>query len=288
MPPRRSLFRRLLALLPVERFRDPPPRVAVVRLDGVINRPGGFHRGLSLAALAGTLERAFALPDLAAVALAINSPGGSPVQSALIGQRIRALAAEREVPVYAFAEDVAASGGYWLACAGDKIFADPASIVGSIGVVSAGFGFPDLLRRLGVERRLHTAGDRKARHDPFRRETPEDVEKLLALQEDMHETFIAWVKERRGDRLKGAPEDLFSGDFWTGRQALDLGLVDGLGDLRGVLRKEFGDKVRLLRVGERRSWLRFRLGPQGAARAGWLDDLAAALEERVLWSRFGL
>jgi signal peptide peptidase SppA len=256
----------------------------VVRLDGVIARPAGFRRGLSLDSLADTLERAFSLPDLAAVALVVNSPGGSPVQSALIAGRIRALAAEAEVPVHAFAEDVAASGGYWLACAADRIFADPSSIVGSIGVVSSGFGFPELLRRLGIERRLHTAGDRKARHDPFQRETPEDVERLAALQKDIHASFIAWVGERRGDRLKGAPEDLFSGDFWTGRQALDLGLVDGLGDMRTVMRREFGDKVRLVRIGERRSLFRFWRGPRGEE---WLDGLAAALEERALWSRFG-
>lgn len=287
MPPRRSILRRALALLPVQRFKSPPPRVAVVRLDGIIGRTGGFHRGLSLAGLAGTLEKAFNLPDLKAVALAVNSPGGSPVQSALIGKRIRALAAEKELPVFAFAEDLAASGGYWLACAADRIHADPASIVGSIGVVAGGFGFPELLRRWGIERRLHTAGTRKARHDPFLREKPEDVEHLADLQKDMHETFIAWVKERRGDRLKGSEADLFSGDFWTGRQALELGLVDGLGDLRSVLRAEYGDKLRLIPVGEPRPWWR-SLGGQRGGPADWADDLLDGLEERALWSRFGL
>ncbi|MEO5337818.1 MAG: S49 family peptidase [Magnetospirillum sp. WYHS-4] len=288
MPPRRSLFRSALALLPLARFRNPPPVVAVVRLDGVILRPGGFHRGLSLAGLAGVLDRAFNLPDLSAVALAVNSPGGSPVQSALIAKRIRALAAEKGLPVYAFAEDVAASGGYWLAAAADKLYAEPASIVGSIGVVTSGFGFPDLLRRLGIERRLYTAGNRKAQHDPFLREKPEDLTHLASIQADMHAAFITWVKERRGGRLKASDDILFGGDFWTGGQALALGLVDGLGDLRTVLRAEYGDKVRLRPIGERRPWWRSWRGPAGSFPADWTDGLLASLEERAAWSRFGL
>ena len=193
----------LLRHMPFRRFKEPPPRVAVLRLAGVIGGLGRLRRGLNLAVQGPLIERAFKLPRLKAVALAINSPGGSPVQSALIAGRIRALAEEKEVPVVAFAEDLAASGGYWLACAADEIYANESSIVGSIGVVSAGFGFPDLLGRIGIERRVHTAGGRKAMLDPFRAEDPEDVSRLEAIQESVHESFKAHVRKRRGGRLKG-------------------------------------------------------------------------------------
>ncbi|MDX1574678.1 MAG: S49 family peptidase [Kiloniellales bacterium] len=282
----------LLRRLPLRRFREPPPLVNVLRLSGVIGGLGRFRRGLNLASQAQLIERAFKTPRLSAVALAINSPGGSPVQSALIGDRIRALAEEKEVPVIAFAEDVAASGGYWLACAADEIYAHESSIVGSIGVISAGFGFPELLSRIGVERRVHTAGERKAMLDPFRAEVPEDVERLKTIQTDIHDGFKDYVRARRGDRLKGEEEDLFSGEFWTGRRALALGLVDGLGELRQVMRARFGEKVRLRVIdGPRR--LRLPLGFAGGRLAG--PDLAAsahalveAAEERALWSRYGL
>ena len=236
------------------------PTVAVIRLSGVIGSFGPWPGGLSLSGLARTLERAFAMRGLSAVALAINSPGGSPVQSSLIAKRIRALAAEKKLPVFAFAEDVAASGGYWLACAADEIHADESSIVGSIGVISASFGFQDLLQRVGVERRVHTAGARKSMLDPFRPENPEDVARLEAIQRDIHAQFMVHVRERRGVRLKGDDEMLFSGEFWTAPRALELGLIDGIGDLRGVMRARYGDKVRLRVVGERGSWLRRRLG----------------------------
>jgi serine protease SohB len=281
---------KIRAMMPVERWRNPPPVVAVVRLSGVIGQLGPWHRGLSLATLAAPIERAFKLRHLKAVALAVNSPGGSPVQSALIARRIRALAAEKEVPVLAFAEDIAASGGYWLACAADEIFADESSIIGSIGVVSAGFGFPDLLSRLGVERRLHTSGERKAMLDPFLREQPDDVERLKGIQRDIHGSFQAMVDECRGDRLKAPPEELFSGEFWTGRRALELGLIDGIGDLRGVMRERFGDKVKLRSVGAARPWWCRRLGfAHGAAEsADWAAGALAAVEERFFWGRFGL
>ncbi|MDD9925808.1 MAG: S49 family peptidase [Rhodospirillaceae bacterium] len=261
------------------------PLVNVLRLDGVIGRASGPRRGgMALSDMAESIEKAFKGPQLSAVALAINSPGGSPVQSALIATRIRALAAENEVPVYAFCEDVAASGGYWLACAADEIYADPASIVGSIGVVFAGFGFPEMLAKIGVERRVHTAGEKKAILDPFKSEDQEDVEILKELQADIHEQFKDHVRERRGDKLQADESVLFSGEFWTGNRALGLGLVDGLGDLRSVMRERYGEKVKLKVVGRRRGWLEKRLG----MRNDWADELIGAVESRALWSRYGL
>ena len=261
------------------------PLVNVLRLDGVIGRASGPRRGgMALSDMAESIEKAFKGPQLSAVALAINSPGGSPVQSALIATRIRALAVENEVPVYAFCEDVAASGGYWLACAADEIYADPASIIGSIGVVFAGFGFPEMLAKIGVERRVHTAGEKKAILDPFKSEDQEDVEILKELQADIHEQFKDHVRERRGDKLQADESVLFSGEFWTGNRALGLGLVDGLGDLRSVMRERYGEKVKLRVVGRRRGWLDKRLG----MRNDWADELIGAVESRALWSRYGL
>ena len=262
------------------------PTVGVVRLAGAIGMPSLRGDGLSLAALAGPLDRAFALKNLQAVALAINSPGGSAVQSSLIARRIRALAAEKQVPVLAFVEDVAASGGYWLATAADEIYADESSIVGSIGVIAAGFGFPELLQRLGIERRVHTAGPRKAMLDPFRREQPEDVARLVQLQQEIHDGFKAQIRERRGDRLKGDEGELFSGDVWTARPALARGLIDGIGDLRTILRGRFGDQVKLVPVEAPRGWLRRRLGLRLGG--NWADQAVAALDERALWGRYGL
>lgn len=270
---------------------DPPPTVAVVRLSGVIGAMGGFRRGLSLGSQAGVLQRAFKLRNLKAVALAVNSPGGSPVQSALIAGRIRQLADEKQIPVVAFAEDVAASGGYWLACAADEIYADASSIIGSIGVVSGGFGLQGLIEKLGVERRLHTAGDKKAMLDPFQPEKPAEVKHLKDIQGDIHQAFKDMVRARRGDRLKGAEKDLFSGAFWTGAKALDLGLIDGLGDLRAVMRARYGDKVKLRVVGERRGLfgrLRFGATFDGPGGTDWAGQAVAAIEERMIWNRFGL
>ncbi len=264
------------------------PTVGVLRLSGVIGQLGtGRRGGLVLADLAASIEKAFELRRLKAVALAINSPGGSPVQSALIAGRIRALAAEKEVPVYAFCEDVAASGGYWLACAGDEIYANGASIVGSIGVISASFGFPALLEKIGVERRVYAAGDRKAQLDPFSPEDTKDVRHLKTLQKDLHEQFIDYVRERRGAALKGDEKALFSGDFWSGREAVNLGLVDGIGDLRTRMRALYGENVRLRVVSEPKSWLQRRLGLDSRVE-GWAGDVVAALEERAWWARYGL
>jgi signal peptide peptidase SppA len=290
-------LRSLLARLPVARFRNPPPVVGVIRLGGVIGGLGPLRSGMTLAALETVIERAFKLPRLEAVALGINSPGGSPAQSDLICRRIRDLAAEKGVPVFAFCEDVAASGGYWLACAADEIYVRETSIVGSIGVISAGFGFPELLQRWGVERRLHTSGDKKSMLDPFQAEKPKDVARLKGIQKELHETFQDLVRERRGPRLKGGDKTLFSGEFWTGAKAVELGLADGIGELRQTLRARYGDRVVLKRVDGERPWWRRRLGFAGrhpglqAGVAGpedWAAGLLAAVEERAHWSRFGL
>jgi len=277
--------------------RPAAPVVAVVRLTGMIGDVGEYRQGLSLMRLAAVLETAFTLRNLSAVAIVINSPGGSAVQSALISTRIRSLALEHNVPVIAFVEDVAASGGYWLACSADEILAHEASIVGSIGVVAAGFGFQALMERLGIERRLHTSGERKAQLDPFQPEQPEEVARLKTLLADMHETFNRMVRDRRGIRLKADDEALFTGEFWTGRRALELGLIDGFGELRSVMRARYGERVRLRLVGERRPMLRRMFnrsslsvrvsgGPDGVR--GLADAVVSAVEERALWSRFGL
>jgi signal peptide peptidase SppA len=263
------------------------PAVPVVRLSGIIAAGGVLGvRGLSIESVAPLLARAFSLHGAKAVALAINSPGGSAVQSALIAQRIRLLASEKELPVIAFVEDAAASGGYWLACAADEIIADPASIVGSIGVISSSFGLQDLLARLGIERRVHTAGERKSMLDPFRSEKPEDVERLKRLQDEIHDGFKNWVRERRGAKLQGDEAMLFSGEFWTARRGLELGLVDGLGELRTVLQARYGSKVYLPLIAPRRPWLS-RLGLGGSLEQAAQGTLAA-LEERLHWQRLGL
>jgi len=268
------------------------PTVTVLRLNGVIGGAGPLRRGMSLQNMAGLIQRAFSIKGLKAVALSINSPGGSPVQSSLIYRRIRDLAQEKNVPVLVFVEDVAASGGYWLACAGDEIYADANSIVGSIGVVSGGFGFVEAIKKIGIERRVYTAGERKAMLDPFRPEDEKDIAHLRTIQQDMHTSFIDLVKRRRGKKLKG--DNLFTGEFWTGKTAIDLGLVDALGDLRTVCRDRFGEKVKLVVVGEKRGWLRRRFGLAGGGPSGtsWGLELGAgalaAVEERAIWSRFGL
>jgi serine protease SohB len=273
------------------RFRRDTPVVPVVRLMGIIGFSTPLRPGLTLAAVARTLDRVFAVRNSPAVALAINSPGGSPVQSHLIFRRIRELAAEKNKRVIAFVEDAAASGGYMIACAGDEIIADPHSIVGSIGVVGGSFGFDKLIGKLGIERRLYTSGEHKAMLDPFLPENPGDVERLKGLQREIHQDFIALVKSRRAGKLNGPENDLFSGEYWTGRRALDLGLVDAIGDLRGVLRERFGDKVVTPLVSAERGWLGRRVA--GVARGdlmqtGLAEDLISALEARALWARYGL
>jgi signal peptide peptidase SppA len=265
------------------------PVVPVVRLSGVIASGGLLGgRGLAIESVAPLLKRAFETRGARAVALSLNSPGGSPVQSALIAQRIRLHAAEKRLPVIAFVEDVAASGGYWLACAADEIIADPSSIVGSIGVISAGFGFQGLIARIGVERRVHTSGENKSMLDPFRPEQPEDVERLKRLQAEIHDGFKDWVRERRGKKLNGDEAILFSGEFWTARRGIELGLVDGFGELRATLQARYGEKVHLPVIGPRRRLLS-RFGLRTGAGVDMISPATlAALEERVLWQRFGL
>ena len=273
----------------IERLWPRKPVVSVLRFEGVIV-PRPRRNGISLASHAAAIERAFRASGLVAVAIVVNSPGGSPVQSSLLFRRIRQLADEKGVPVIAFAEDVAASGGYSLALAGDEIFTEETSIIGSIGVVSAGFGFAELIRRLGVERRLHTAGERKSLLDPFLPEDPSDIERLTALQQDIHRAFKEHVRHRRAEKLDTADETLFGGDVLTGRMALERGLVDGIGELRAVMRARYGDEVRLRAFpAERRRWPFWR-GPPFAGREQFapIADLADWIESRLLWAKFGL
>jgi serine protease SohB len=270
----------------------PSDTVSVLRLYGAIGMSTPFGRSLTDEALAPIIERAFEPKRLKAVALSINSPGGSPVQSALIAARIRRLAKEKEVPVIAFCEDVAASGGYWLACAADEIFADANAIIGSIGVVSAGFGLQEAIARIGVERRVHTAGGRKTLLDPFRPEDPDDVARLKELQRGIHDNFIAHVRGARGDRLKGEPDDLFSGDIWLAGRAQELGLIDGIGHLVPMMKERYGDEIDF-RVAQPRKSLLQRLGGPGTGGASALAEDAAhgalaAVETRALWARYGL
>ncbi|MET0744626.1 MAG: S49 family peptidase [Microvirga sp.] len=280
---------RLQFLLPAH-YRRSVPVVPVVRLSGAIGAVMPLRAGLAMANVAPMLERAFAVPGAKAVALVINSPGGSAAQSHLIFRRIRSLSEEKGVPVLAFVEDAAASGGYMIACAADEIFADPASIVGSIGVVSSGFGFNKLIERFGIERRVHTAGQSKAMLDPFKPEHPEDVARLKELQRRIHTMFTDLVRSRRGSRLTER-DDLFSGAFWVGDEALDLGLIDGLGDIRTILRARYGDKVSLRMIAPARPGLVARLlGRRSFGEDTLLDpaELLGTLEERAAWTRLGL
>ncbi|WP_237050199.1 S49 family peptidase [Microvirga ossetica] len=283
---------RLQFLLPGKfRTHHPYPIVPVVRLSGAIGAVMPFRQGLAMANVAPLLERAFSVPGAKAVALVINSPGGSAAQSHLIFKRIRAFAEEKKLPVIAFVEDAAASGGYMIACAADEIYADPASIVGSIGVVSASFGFHELIERIGVERRVHTAGKSKAMLDPFRPENPDDVVRLKGLQRRIHDVFAELVRERRGEKLNDSYDDLFSGAFWVGAEALDLGLIDGLGDIRTILRQRFGDKVQFRMIEPARPPLLGRLlGRRSLGQSSLIDphEIVGALEERAAWARLGL
>jgi signal peptide peptidase SppA len=273
--------------------REGPPIVAVVRLRGVIGAVGLGRPGLTVAALEPLMRRAFSR-RVRAVALVINSPGGSAVQSSQIAGLVRFHAEDKKIPVLAFTEDVAASGGYWLALAADEIYADPMSIVGSIGVIAATFGAHELLAKIGVERRVYTAGENKSLLDPFRPENPKDVERLKDIQADIHKQFIAYVKARRDLKLNADDATLFNGDIWTGEKAKELGLVDGLGDLRMICRRKYGDNVRFLVIERPLSWLQRRFGrfvPPDVGEAstgGWAGELIAAVEERAWWARFGL
>lgn len=277
----------LRSLLPA-RLRGDRVVVPVVRLSGVIGQVSPIRSGLSLAALSGTLKRAFSIRKAPLVAIVINSPGGSPVQSNLIFKRIRALAEEKKKEVLVVVEDVAASGGYLIALAGDEIIVDESSIVGSIGVVSAGFGFVGLIEKLGIERRVHTAGENKAMLDPFQPERSDDVQHLKSLQRDVHDMFIDLVRARRGARLGDEPT-LFTGAFWSGRRAVEIGLADRLGDLRAVLRERFGEKLEMVAIQPKRGlFARFGVSPAVRAAPDLIEASLAAIEERSLWSRYGL
>src|SRR5436190_2345183 len=287
---------KLMQYLPA-RFRPGTAVVPVVRLSGVIGAVTPLRPGMTLAGVARVLERAFTVRNAKAVALVINSPGGSPVQSRQIYLRIKQLAAEKKLPVLVFVEDVAASGGYMIACAGDEIYCDPSSILGSIGVVGGTFGFQELIRKIGIERRLYTAGAHKAMLDPFLPENPDDVARVKALQREIHAIFIALVKESRGSRLKGADDVLFSGEYWAGDSSVSLGLADAIGDLRSTLRSRYGDKVLTPVIAPASGMLSGLLGRRapGAGQLAALDgigalpdDLIPALETRAICAKFGL
>lgn len=285
-----GLLRRLLP----KRFRKQETVIPVVRLSGTIMGGGSpFRPALNLATVGQALDKAFSMKAAPAIAIVINSPGGSPVQSRMIYNRIRALAVEKNKKVLVFVEDVAASGGYMIALAGDEIIADPTSIVGSIGVVSGGFGFPELLKKIGVERRVYTAGSNKAILDPFQPEKEKDIEYLKTLQLEIHTIFIDMVRERRAGRIKAEDDTVFSGLFWTGTRGLELGLIDGLGDMRQELKKRFGEKTRLELVASGRSLFGKKAASIGlpgvdAIAAGLVSGLAEAAEEKALWGRYGL
>ncbi|MCK1737803.1 S49 family peptidase [Bradyrhizobium sp. 138] len=290
-----GLADKLMQYLPA-RFRPGTAVVPVVRLSGVIGAVTPLRPGMTLAGVARVLERAFSYRNAKAVALVINSPGGSPVQSRQIYLRIKQLAAEKKLPVLMFVEDVAASGGYMIACAGDEIICDPSSILGSIGVVGGSFGFQDAIRRLGIERRLYTAGAHKAMLDPFLPENPDDVAKLKAIQREIHQIFISLVKDSRGARLKGDEDTLFTGEYWAGESAIALGLADSIGDLRSTLRARYGEKVLTPVIAQPTGLLSGLLGRKspGAGQlsalesmAGLPDELISAVETRAIWAKFG-
>src|SRR5258705_6073156 len=286
---------RLMEWIPA-RLRRGAAVVPVVRLSGLIGAVTPLRPGMSLAGVARTLERAFSMKNAKAVALAINSPGGSPVQSRQIYLRIRQLAAEKKLPVLVFVEDVAASGGYMIACAGDEIFCDPSSIMGSIGVVGGSFGFQDLIKRIGVERRLYTAGEHKGMLDPFLPENPDDVARIKAIQREIHALFIALVKQSRGTRLKGSDDVLFTGEYWAGETSVSLGLADAIRDLRSTLRVRYGYKVLTTVVAPSTGLLSGLLGPKSSG-AGTLaslyrftgipNELVSTIESRAIWAKFG-
>ena len=277
-------------------FRKKAPQVGVIKLTGVIGASGSFRKGLNLQSIETFLQDAFSNTRITAVALIINSPGGSPVQSDLIQKRIRDLSTEFQKPVFVFCEDVAASGGYWIALAGDEIYANASSIIGSIGVVSAGFGFKEAISKLGVERRIYSTGPNKGMLDPFVDEDPKHIERLKLLQEEIFTLFREWVLSRRGEKLNGTHEELFSGAFWTGIQAKELGLIDGLGDLREIMRNKFGDKV-VFKEYAAKTGILSKLGLGGSSEFSMVTDAKINslfsdamewIEQRVTWGRFGL
>lgn len=278
----------LIADLPfVGDFVTQRPKVAVVRLAGIIADAQMRKGGISHARYAGLIEKAFEVRGVREVALVINSPGGAPAQASLLAGVIRQCAHEKKVPVSAFVEDVAASGGYWLACAADKIYVQPASIIGSIGVIAAGFGLEDFIKRYDIKRRIYTAGRDKSMLDPFLPEKKSDVERLKELQAEIHAQFIAWVKDRRGSRLKGKDADVFEGQIWTGAGSIPLGVADAVGDLRGVMHEKYGAEVRLMEFEPERPFIQSLMGVK-APRDGIAAEALSVLEDRGDWQRYGL
>lgn len=283
----KKAIRNFLSKLPIEALANPAPVVSVLPLEGVIGSSGRFSSAINLANLEEKITAAFEVYNAKAVAITINSPGGSPVQSELIVMRIRELSKEKDIPVYAFAEDVAASGGYMLSLAADEIYAHQASIVGSIGVINAGFGYPGAIEKLGIERRVYTAGESKSLMDPFKPEVEKDVKLMKALLKEVHDFFKTFVKEARGDKLKGVQKTLFSGQVWNGEEATKLGLIDGVGDMRSVMKDKLGDDVKFKRIKEEKSFLKGMLGMR-MNKSSIADDAIKTLETRSEWGRFGL
>lgn len=271
-------------------FFVPKKKVAVIRLSGVISENASKRGGISYNRYHKLIEKAFKISGVEEVVLLINSPGGAPAQCSLITNLIRMMADDSDIHVSAFIEDIAASGGYWIACAADKIYVQSSSIVGSIGVISASFGFQELIAKYGVERRIHTSGKEKSFMDPFVPEKPNDQKRLQAVQGAIHEDFIDWVKQRRGDKIEAPNKDIFEGQFWAGHEAVDLGMVDAIGSLRAVMREKYGDDVRFLELQPEKPLIKQVLGIPGMASASqnWADDLVDAVEYRAMWSRFGL
>ena len=258
--------------------------VPTLRLSGVIGQAGFMRSGLSISSLDKLIDKLFADKKSPAVALIINSPGGSPTQSSLIAEKIINLAKEKNKKVYAFVEDVAASGGYWLACSADEIYLDLNSIVGSIGVISPGFGFVDLIKKMGIERRVYTSGKSKSFLDPFKEEKKEDIDRLKNIQEQIHENFIDYVKKRRGAKLSSSNEDeVFSGLFWVGKKGVELGLADGVGSINEVIKEKFGKKAKIKIIDQKKSFLQKRLSSSINS-----NDIFNRLEEMIMWSRYGL
>ena len=266
--------------------------IGIIKLSGIISTESrlGSRGGLNLNDLSDSITKAFSFKNIKAIALLVNSPGGSPVQSALIANRIRDLAKEKEIPVYCFIEDLAASGGYWLSCAADKIYSMESSIIGSIGVITSGFGAVEAIKKIGIERRVYSQGKNKGLLDPFLPEKKDDVKQILTIQKDLHSQFIAWVKKRRGKRLKAKDEVLFNAGVWSGAKAKELGLIDGIGDYYNVMKNIFGDDIKFKDFSKKTSWFKQKfLSNSNVLNTDYLiESLIKNIEERIIWSKFGL
>ena len=262
--------------------------VPVIKLSGVIGQGGSLRSGLNMSNLDKIIEKAFSFKKAPAIALLINSPGGSPTQSSLIASKIRSLAIKNKIKVYAFVEDVAASGGYWLACAADEIYIDENSIVGSIGVISPGFGFVQMLKKLGIERRVYTSGKSKSFLDPFKAIKQEDIKRLKGIQEQIHKNFIKYVKKSRGNKIKLKDKNIFNGLFWIGDQAIKLGLADSIGHIESTMKKKYGSKTKIRFIEQKKSFIQKRFSSLANTKLIDSSEIIDALEEKAYWARFGL